>query len=116
VPIPKILALPVIALALAACTDANPLIGEWTMDRADTAPGAAALATKSGLDHITFAPTTVLAGDTELAVDYIVEGDRIRIVRRERDYEDLVELLEDGRIRVHLPAGIPVVYKRGQPS
>ena len=86
------------------------------MDSDQTSLGAAAFARQAGFDRITFESDRVLTGDLELQVRYVVEEDRVRIVRRDRDHEDVVELLDGGLINVELPPGIPVVYRRAGPG
>ena len=102
----------VMLVVFAACGPSNPVLGEWEMDSDQTSLGAAAFARQAGFDRITFESDRVLTGDLELQVRYVVEEDRVRIVRRDRDHEDVVELLDGGLINVELPPGIPVVYRR----
>ena len=82
------------------------------MDSSQTSLGAATFARQTGFDHLTFEPERVVTGDVELRVRYVIEEDRVRVVRRDRDHEDIVELLADELINVEIPPGISVVYRR----
>jgi hypothetical protein len=99
-----------------ACSPSNPVLGEWEMDPRQTSLGAAAFTKQAGFDRITFEPDRVLTGNVELSVRYVVEEDRVRVVRSDRDHEDVVELLEDGLIDVEVVPGIKVVYRRADPD
>lgn len=103
-------------LGWTGCGPSNPLLGEWEMDSSQTSLGAATFARQSGFDRLTFEPERVVTGDVELSVHYIIEEDRVRVVRRDRDHEDVVELLANGLINVEIPPGISVVYRRAGPG
>ena len=98
--------------AFAACGPQNPVLGVWEMDADHTSSGAAAFTRISGYDRITFESDRVLTGDVELNVRYVIEEGRVRIIRQDRDHEDVVTLLEDDLINVDFPPGIKVVYRR----
>jgi hypothetical protein len=100
----------------AACGPSNPVLGEWEMDPRQTSLGAVAFTRQAGFDRITFESDRVLTGDVELSVRYVVEEDRVRVVRTDRDHEDVVELLDDGFIDVEVVPGIKVVYRRAGPG
>jgi hypothetical protein len=99
-----------------ACSPSNPVLGEWEMDPRQTSLGAAAFTKQAGFDRITFEPDRVLTGNVELSVRYVVEEDRVRVVRADRDHEDVVELLDGGLIDVEVVPGIKVVYRRVDPD
>jgi hypothetical protein len=99
-----------------ACGPSNPVLGEWEMDPRQTSPEAAAFTRQAGFDRISFERDRVLTGDVELSVRYVVEEDRVRVVRTDRDHEDVVELLDDGLIDVEVVPGINVVYRRAGPG
>ena len=99
-----------------ACGPPNPVIGEWEMEPSQMSVGAATFARQSGFDRVTFGKGRVVTGDVALSVDYVVEEGRVRVVRRDRDHEDVVELLDGGLINVEFPAGISVVYRRVEPG
>jgi len=98
-----------------ACGPSNPVLGEWEMDPRQTSLGPAAFTRQAGFDRITFESDRVLTGDVELSVRYVIEEDRVRVVRTDRDHEDVVELLDDGLINVEVVPGMPVVYRRAGP-
>ena len=106
----------VFLLAWTACGPSNPVLGEWEMDSSQTSLGDSTFDRQSGFDRLTFEPERVVTGDVELSVHYIIEEDRVRVVRRDRDHEDVVELLADGLINVEIPPGISVVYRRAGPG
>jgi hypothetical protein len=90
----------------------NPLLGSWELDADQTGVGVAAFVRQMGDEHIEFAPDRVRIGDAELPVRYVVEKDRVRVIRTDREHEDRVELLGGGAIRVYFPAGYEAVYQR----
>lgn len=95
-----------------ACGQSNPVLGEWEMDAGQTKSHTAKFARGAGYDRIRFGADTVLIGDVELLVSYVVGEREVRVVRQDRDHEDVVELLENERIRVAFPGGVTVVYRR----
>ena len=95
-----------------ACGPANPLLGEWEVDRDATSAGVLALVRQTGDDRVIFEEERVLLGPTELPVRYEIEEDRVRLIRTDRDFEHEVDLLASGMIRVHYPAGYTAVYRR----
>lgn len=100
--------------AVAGCRGGvrNPLLGSWELDADRTGPGIAAFVRKMGDSHIEFTSDHVQIGETELPVRYVVEEHRVRVIRTDRQHEDMVDLLEGGAIRVHFPAGYEAVYRR----
>ena len=99
-----------------ACGQPNPLVGEWEMDTDLTRAHTAKFARDAGYDRIRFGADTVLIGEEELPVSYVVGEREVRVVRQDRDHEDVVELLENERIRVAFPGGVIVVYRRAGSS
>jgi hypothetical protein len=99
-------------LALAACGPANPVLGDWELDRGETGAGAVLAAEAAQLERLSFGREGVAAGDTEIAGSYVVEAERVRFVRGDGRGEHAIELLADGRIRVELPIGVAAVYRR----
>lgn len=105
-----------IAAALLAvvlgCGEASPLLGEWEVDARETTAGVLALVRRTGDALIVFEPDLVRIGSDELPIRYEVEASRVHLIRTDRDFVHEVDLLEDGRIRVHFPGGYSVVYQR----
>jgi hypothetical protein len=98
--------------ALAACGPANPVLGDWELDREETTPGAVFAVEATDLERLSFTRDATVAGDTEIPGSYVVEEARVRFVREDGRGEHAIELLPDGRIRVELPIGVRAVYRR----
>jgi hypothetical protein len=102
----------VAAVLLAAACSRNPVIGDWELDRGETARGAVAAAELTGLVTLRFESDAIVAPGTRIPVTYAREGEVVRAVRGDGRGEHRVELLPDGRLRVDLPIGVTAVYKR----
>jgi hypothetical protein len=100
------------AALLAACGPANPVLGDWELDRDATRYGAVLAAELAQLDRLSFGREGVVAGDTEIPGEYVVEETRVRFVRADGRGEHAIEVLPDERIRVELPIGVVAVYRR----
>jgi hypothetical protein len=100
-----------VMLVAVACGQ-NPVLGDWDIDRQETERSAVAAAEVTDLLTLTLRSDAIVAKDTEIPVSYIVEGDRVRLVREDGRGEHLIELLPDGRIRIELPVGVSAVYRR----
>jgi hypothetical protein len=105
-----------IAAALLAvvlgCGETNPLLGEWEVDPQETTAGALLLVRRTGDALIAFEPDRVRLGPDALPVRYEVEGSRVHLIRTDREFVHEVDLLEDGRIRVHFPGDYAAIYRR----
>jgi hypothetical protein len=106
----------ILALA-AACGrgDGNPALGDWQLDRAATSASAALAVQTTELERLTLRPDAILAGETTIPVQWVVEGERVRAIRGDGRGEHAVEVLADGRIQVELPIGVRAVYGRVEP-
>lgn len=100
-----------VAAACSSGTD-NPVLGDWVIDPGQTGRGAIRAAETTGMDTLTFRPEAIASEETEIPVSYIVEAERVRVVRGDGRGEHLVELLPDKRIRVSLPIGVVAVYRK----
>ncbi len=105
------LAAALLAIGL-ACGPSHPLLGEWEVDRNETEHYVLAFVRQTGDDRIVFEADRIRIGPTELPVRYQVEPERVLLVRTDRDFEHPVDLLAEGRIRVHFPGGYDAVYHR----
>lgn len=101
----------IFALVL-GCGEANPLLGEWEVDPQETTAGVLLLVRRTGDALIAFEPDRVRLGPDELPVRYEVEESRVHLIRTDREFVHDVDLLEDGKIRVHFPGDYAVVYRR----
>jgi hypothetical protein len=90
----------------------NPVLGDWDIDRQETGSSALAAAEATDLLTLTLRSDAIVAEDTEIPVSYVVEEDRVRLIRDDGRGEHLIELLPDDRIRVELPIGVSAVYRR----
>jgi len=102
------------AALLLACSD-NPVLGSWEIDPAENRRGVLYAAEATDLSQITLAPAGIEAQDLTIPAEYVVEGERVRIVRADGRGEHLVDLLPDDKIRVELPIGVTAVYRRASP-
>jgi hypothetical protein len=100
-----------IALLAAAC-GRNPVLGEWEVDRDETARGALLAIEAAELETLRFESGSIASPGTEIPVSYVVEEEVVRVVRGDGRGEHRVEVLEDGRIRIELPIGVTAVYRR----
>ncbi len=103
------------ALALAcipACGPSNPVLGNWELDRQATRPGAVLAVDAADLEELSFSGDGVLAGDTEIPGTYVIEAERVRLVRTDGRGEHTIELLAPDRIEIQLPIGVTAVYVR----
>ncbi len=98
--------------AIAACGASNPVLGDWELDREETARGAVFAVEATELERLSFTREGTLAGNTEIPGSYLVEEASVRFVRDDGRGEHAIELLPDGRIRVELPIGVSAVYRR----
>ena len=101
-----------VVLVTVACGQNNPVLGDWSIDRQESVSGAVTAAEAADLSTLTFRGDAIVAKDTVIPVSYVVEGDRIRLIREDGRGEHLIELLPDGRIRVELPIRVTAVYRR----
>jgi hypothetical protein len=101
----------VATLAVAGCNQ-NPILGEWEIDPAENQRGAILAAEATRLTALTFRPKAIAAEDTVIAVAYVLEERRVRAVREDGRGEHLIELLREEKIRVELPIGVTVVYRK----
>lgn len=101
-----------VMLVASACGDQNPVLGDWSIDRHETERGAVTAAEVTDLSTLTFRSDAIAAKDTVIPVSYVVEGDRVRLIREDGRGEYLVELLPEDRIRVELPIRASAVYRR----
>jgi hypothetical protein len=100
-----------VVLVTVACGQ-NPVLGDWSIDRQESERGAVTAAELTDLSTLTFRSDAIVANDSVIPVSYVVEGDRIRLIREDGRGEHLIELLPDGRIRVELPIRVSAVYRR----
>ena len=100
------------ATLVAVACGRNPVLGDWEIDRGESGRGAVLAAQATDLANLTFRSDAIASEGTEIPVSYIVEQDRVRIVREDGRGEHLIDLLPDGRIRVDLPIGVSAVYRR----
>lgn len=101
----------VVALAAAACGQ-NPVLGDWEIDPAESERGAVTAAEATGLSMLTLRADAIVTEDIEIPVSYIVERDRVVLVREDGLGEHAIELLPDDRIRIELPIRVSAVYRR----
>jgi len=100
-----------VATACSEGTD-NPVLGAWVVDPGQTGRGAVRATETTGMDALTFRPGAIASNESEIAVSYVVEEDRVRAVREDGRGEHLIELLPEERIRVALPIGVTAVYRK----
>lgn len=101
-----------VMLVAIACGDQNPVLGDWDIDSQQTERGAVTAAELTDLSTLTFRSDAIVTNDTVIPVSYVVEGDRVRLIREDGRGEHLVELLPEDRIRVDLPIRVSAVYRR----
>lgn len=105
-------ALALLLLSLAGCGRSNPVLGDWEIDRGDNERGAVLAVEAAGLEALSFDDEGVRSGDTRIPGEWIVEEGRVRLVREDGRGEHAIDVLADDRIRVELPIGVTVVYRR----
>lgn len=90
----------------------NPVLGDWEIDRDQTAKSARLAAEVTDLAELTFRDDAIVAEDVVIPVTYQVDGGVVRAIRGDGRGEHRIEVLPDQRIRVELPIGVTVVYRR----
>ena len=105
-------ALAVGLLALAGCGRSNPVLGDWEVDRQETERGAVLAVQAAGLETLSFDGSGARSGDTQIPGDWIVEEERVRLVREDGRGEHAIEVLAADQIRVELPIGVTATYRR----
>ncbi len=98
--------------ALAGCGRSNPVLGDWEVDREQTPLGAVLAVQAAELETISFDSGGATSGETRIPGEWIVEEDRVRLVREDGRGEHAIAVLAEDRIRIELPIGVTAVYKR----
>ena len=101
----------VLCLAL-ACGPANPVHGDWELDRGETTPGAVAAVQATDLAKLHFDRGGATSGDTKIPGSWVVEEGVVRLVRTDGRGEHRIVVRSDDRIEVELPIGVTAVYRR----
>jgi hypothetical protein len=110
--LPLVFALAVALFALAGCGRSNPVLGDWEVDRQETDRGAVLAVQAAGLETLSFDGDGASSGDTRIPGEWVVEEERVRLLREDGRGEHAIELLPDDMIRVDLPIGVSAVYRR----
>jgi hypothetical protein len=100
-------------LVAAACSQ-NPVLGDWEIDPSQTGRGAILAAEATDLAEVSFRRDAIAAEGVEIPVSYVVEENRVRLIREDGRGEHLIEVLPDGKIRVELPIGVVAVYRKAR--
>lgn len=101
-----------LALWLASCGQRNPVLGDWELDRQATNPGAVFVIDAADLETLSFDGNGAASGDTDIPGEWIVEEDRVRLVRGDGRGEHAIEVMSEAEIRVELPIGVTAYYRR----
>jgi hypothetical protein len=110
----RLLALTIAAalLVLSGCGRSNPVLGDWEVDRSETAMGAVLAIQAAQMEKLSFDRGGATSGETRIPGEWIVEEGRVRLVREDGQGEHAIEVLSDDQIRVELPIGVTAVYRR----
>ena len=103
----------VVVLVAAACGQ-NPVLGDWEIDPAQTGRAAILAAEATDLAEVSFRRDAIAGEGVEIPVSYVVEEGRVRVIREDGRGEHLIDLLQDGKIRVELPIGVVAVYRKAR--
>jgi hypothetical protein len=101
----------VLCLAL-ACGPANPVDGDWELDRGETGTGAVAAVVATDLATLHFDRDGATSGDTKIPGTWVVEEGVVRLVRADGRGEHRIVVRSEDRIEVELPIGVTAVYRR----
>jgi hypothetical protein len=107
-----VVALVVSLFALAGCGRSNPVLGDWEIDRQETDRSAVLGVEAAGLETLSFDDDGARSGDTAIPGEWVVEKERVRLLRADGRGEHAIEVLSDERIRVELPIGVSATYRR----
>jgi len=108
----KVFAASLLATALAACSEPNPILGVWVVDPDASSTGAEAAAGVAGLRQLEFREDKLVIGAEAIDVRYEIDGQRVIVTRTPEGRGDVYTFTDDGRMEMELPMGITVVYRQ----
>ena len=111
----KVFALATATLLLAACSDPNPLLGKWTLQKTS---GIKAydfkMAQVTGNGQITFKEDRVISGTKALKVTYSVSGEEVTVKYAHNGNANTYAIIDDSYFMFDIPEVGTFKYVRAQ--